>query len=145
MTNLSDKPPDVNTDWTTRLSPSLTRQFGFEELHTAAFMPNDWPGKGGTIIGLGVPECELQVAWLEADREPVAVVNRPSNNRRLKYWMRFACEIATERRAWLILTCNTSKQADHAAKLATRRLPDHQRVALERMYDPAARVRGNLS
>jgi hypothetical protein len=38
-----------------------------------------------------------------------------------------------------------AEQAAHVAKKAARWLPGYQRVALERMYDPATRARDNLN
>ena len=34
------------TEWTTRLDPALTRQYGVEEIHDVWFVPKGWPGKG---------------------------------------------------------------------------------------------------
>jgi hypothetical protein len=126
-------------DWTTRIDPELSRPFGVEEVHTVWFTPPGWPGKGA-VVGLGIPECELQVVWLDADEQPVAMVNRPQQNRRLKGWIRTACDIAKEWKAVLTLTCDTPEQAELAAKRAARLLPGYRRVALERMAKTVSRT-----
>jgi len=132
-------------DWTTRFQPEMTRRFGVEEMiHTVCFEPDGWPGKG-PCIGLGIPECELQYCVIGADGEPAAFVNRPQRNQKLKYWLRFVCEMATKERSFVMFSCDTVEQAERVARLAAKRLPRHQRVALERMYDAQSRARGNLS
>jgi hypothetical protein len=131
------------TDWTTRIDPELTRPFGVEEIHTVWFTPPGWPGKG-PVVGLGIPECELQVIWIGADEQPVAMVNRPRQNRNLKGWIRTACNIAEESKAVLTLTCDTPDQAGRAARLAARLLPNYERAPVERMAEVSARARGGL-
>jgi hypothetical protein len=126
-------------DWTTRIDPELSRPFGVEELHSVWFIPPGWPGKG-TTVGLGIPECELQVIWLDGKGEPVAMINRPRQNRSLKGWLRTACGIAKKQQAVLSLSCDTAEQAEHAAKLAARLLPGYRRVALERMAKATSRT-----
>jgi hypothetical protein len=130
--------------WTTRLLPEFTREYGVEEVHAVCFEPEGWPGTGPTIA-LGIPECELQLCFRAADGEPVVTINRPQRNLSVKRWLRTACEMATEHRCFLILNCDTAEQAAVAARKATRLLPHHRRAALERMYDPASRVRGGLT
>jgi hypothetical protein len=80
-----------------------------------------------------------------ADGEPVAMINRPQRNLKLKYWLRYVCEMATKERSFVIFSCDTIEQAERVAKQAAKRLPRHQRIALERMYDPQSRARDNLS
>ena len=48
------------------------------------------------------------------------------------------CSMATEQKACLIIGCDTSVQAEHAAKTAARLLPRHRRAVLERMKEPTA-------
>ena len=132
------------TDWTTRFEPETTRRFGVEEVHTVCFEPDGWPGKG-PCIGLGIPECEFQYCLIGADGDAAAFVNRPQRNQKLKYWLRLVCEMATKERTFVIFSCDTVDQAKLVARLAAKRLPRHQRVALERMYDAQSRARGNLS
>jgi hypothetical protein len=81
----------------------------------------------------------------DSDGEPVSFINRPEVNRNVEGWLKSACEIAIENRAFVIFHCDTAKQAKHAAKKAAKLLPGYRRVALERMYDPATRVQENLS
>jgi hypothetical protein len=129
-------------EWTTRIDPALTRPYGVEQIHDVYFEPTGWPGKG-PVVSLGIPECELMLAYGD---EPAVIVNRPQRNLNVKYWTRFACEKAIKSRALLILGCDTAEQAAIAAKRAARLLPHHRRAALERVLgDPAFRARENLS
>jgi hypothetical protein len=134
----------VSNDWTTRVLPELTSQYGVEELHDVWFTPKGWPGKG-PAVSLLIPECEMQVVVLAADGQPVAVVNRPKINKKVKWWLHTVCEIAREMGASVSLACDTAEQAERAAKMAGKLLPGHERAALERMYDASARARTNLS
>ena len=72
------------TNWTTRIDPSLTRQYGVEELHNVCFEPPGWPGKGPTV-NLLIPECELHFVFFDGNT-PVALVNRPTKNKNVKNW-----------------------------------------------------------
>jgi hypothetical protein len=87
----------------------------------------------------------MQHVIVGADGEPGAMINRPQRNRKVKYWIRFVCEMATKDHTFLIFSCDTAEQAKHAAKLAAKHLPHHRRVAMERMYDPATRATSALS
>jgi hypothetical protein len=131
-------------NWTTREPPELTRPYGVEELHTVVFAPRGWLGKG-TTVSLGIPECELNICVIGADGEPVIFNNRPKRNKSVRKWLRFACEQATSHKACLLLNCDTVDQARETAAIAARRLPNHERIALERMYEPANRSRSGLS
>jgi|SRR5215831_2237843 len=95
-------------------------------------------GRAKVPFSLGIPECELQYCVLDADGEPFAMVNR------LKHWLRFVCEMAREQRMFVMLSCDTAEQAERAAKMVAKWLPQHRRVALERMYEAASRARGRL-
>jgi hypothetical protein len=128
----------MSKEWTTRVDPKYTRQFGVEELHKVYFEPSGWPGKGTSICFL-IPECELQVTFLDKDGELIATVNRPPHNRKLKYWLHYVCELATEQCAFLIFTCDTAEQAQHVAKVIAKRLPQHRRAAVERVDEFQAR------
>jgi hypothetical protein len=134
------------SDWTTRVLSEYTRPYGVEEVHDVWFVPNGWPGKG-PAVSLLVPECELQLVALAPalDGEPLAFINRPQVNKNVKIWLRYACELATTHRACLFVACDTADEAERAAKRATKWLPNHQRAALERMYDTASCVRDKLS
>jgi hypothetical protein len=134
----------IMSDWTTRVLPEYTRRFGVEEVHDAWFVPKGWPGKG-PAISLLVPECESQFVVLTLDGEPLAFINRPRVNKNVKRWLRYACELATDHRACLFVSCDTADEAERAAKRAAKWLPNHQRAALERMYDFASRVKEKLS
>jgi hypothetical protein len=122
----------------------LTRQYGVEEAHDAWFVPRGWPGKG-PAVSLLIPECEMQVVFLTPDGEPIAFVNRPKTNKKIKLWVRTVCEMATDMGASVSFGCDTAEQAERVAKMASRLLPNHERTALERMYDAGARARSNLS
>ena len=133
-----------DSPWTTRMLPEHTQSYGVEELHAAWFLPHGWSGKG-PCISLGIPECETHYVMLGVDDETVTIVNRPQRNRNVKYWVRHVCRIATRDRIALFFTCDTAAQIERATRLARKRLPHHQRVALERMYDANARVFSKLS
>jgi hypothetical protein len=108
-------------------------------------MPKGWPGKG-PIVSLEIPECKLHVCLLQLNGEPVVFVNRPRSNKNIKTWIRNACESARERQACLSFMCDTAEQAEQAANFAGKLLPkNYERVALERMYSPDTRARGDLS
>lgn len=131
------------SNWTTRLDPEITRQFGVEEAHDAYFEPAVW-GEQRPVVALLIPECELQFIQL-TNGEPITFMNRPVHNKKIKYWLRFACELATEHMAFITICCNTAEDTERAAKRAAKLLPKHQRVAAERMYQPSSRERANLS
>jgi hypothetical protein len=130
--------------WTTRLEPEMTREYGVDQIHMIWFAPKGWQGKGPTV-GLGIPECELICTKLDRNGDPLSLVNRPRRNKNLKRWLRTACKMAIEQGAAFFLSCDTAEQASAAAKQAAKLLPDYQRVALERMYAPESRSRLNLS
>jgi hypothetical protein len=131
-------------NWTTRMLPELTRRNGIEELHKVYFAPQGYSGKGACVT-LGIPECELIFTDLGPDGRPFAVVNRPKVNRDVRRWTRAACELAVRRQVLVSFGCDTAAQAETAAKRAARMLPNFQRIALERMYDPATRAADKLS
>ena len=56
-----------------------------------------------------------------------------------------ACKVATEENACLFILADNAEQFEPAVRLATKRLPHHERAALERMADPATRARERLS
>ena len=130
--------------WTTRLDSQLTARFGVAEVHRVVFEPPGWPGKG-PIVSLLVPECELQFHLLGDDGRPVVMINRPTKNPNVTEWMRFVCERAIEFDACMALVCDTREQADAGADQIAKLLPHYRRIALERLDDPWARVRANLS
>jgi hypothetical protein len=109
------------------------------------FAPKGWPGKGPGVC-LGIPECELVLSTLRPDGEPLALVIRPeAADREISRWIRRACGAAASQQAFMLFNCNTAEQADMAAARAACLLPGYRRVALERMYDPAARMTEKLS
>jgi hypothetical protein len=134
----------LSNNWTTRLLPDLTRQYGVEEVHDVWFTPKEWPGKG-PAVSLLIPECEMQVVFLAPDGEPIAFVNRPQLNKNIKAWVRTVCETARDMGASVSFACDTADQAERAAKMAGKLLPNHERTALERMYEAKTRARANLS
>jgi hypothetical protein len=132
------------TDWTTRVLPEFTRQYGVEEIHSVWLLPKDWPGKGAAVT-LGIPECELQCCFIGEDGEPVVFINRPQINRSVKSWTRTACEMARDHKAAVHFSCDTPEQAAQAAKRAAKLLPSYERLPLERMYDANTRSRSDLN
>jgi hypothetical protein len=124
--------------WTTLLDPALTRRYGFgAEAHAAWFMPRKCPAPPRNAISFLIPECELQFVVPSA---PNVLVNRPQHNRSVKYWLKYACREARDHGAILILACDTSEQVQRAAKMASKLLPQHERAALERIYEEQARA-----
>ena len=77
----------------------------------------------GTAINLLVPECELQLVFLDDEERPAVTINRPVVNLRVRYWLRFACEQAEEFRALLTVACDTAEQAEEAAQAVVKYLP----------------------
>ena len=138
-------PPGVAmTAWTTRLPPERTRSFGVEELHCAWLLPRDFPGKG-SVVSLSLPELQMKfMPGIEIAGMPVLwVFDRPRPS--VAHSIKDACKVATEENACLFIIADTAEQLEPAVRLATRRLPHHERGALERMADPAARARTRLS
>jgi hypothetical protein len=131
-------------NWTTRFPAEHTRRFGVEEIHNVYFAPIGWPGKGTTLCLL-IPECELQYCMVAQDGEPIALVNRPQKNKKIKHWLRFACQEAMKNCALLSLACDTADDAERYAKQAAKLLSNYQRIAMERMYEPESRALGNLN
>jgi hypothetical protein len=125
----------ADVKWTTRLEGS--QEFGVDELHSAWFQPDGWPGKG-TVISLGIPECEA--IYTRADGS--MLVHNPTN-RNVRACIRATCRQATKAHAVVLLHCDTLEQLEHAVRLATKLLPHHRRAALERFYDP--KWRSNLN
>jgi hypothetical protein len=135
----------MNTQsWTTRVPPERTASFGVAELHVVYFIPDGWLG-AGPVVGLEIPECKMQYVMLAPDGTPLAMFNDPQQNKKVKHWLRVACEMAAKKKACLILSCDTNEQAERAAKTAARLLPKHQRASMERMEDPATRCRSGLN
>jgi hypothetical protein len=133
------------SSWTTLVDPALVRPFGISELHLACFEPPDWPGKGPGVMFL-IPECELQFCVLNPHTGKLAkFINRPPDNKNVKYWTRAACREAGENKAFLNLACDTEEQLKIAVRRVNQMLPHYQRVALERMYKAESRSRSKLS
>lgn len=132
------------SEWTTRLPPEIARQFGVEELHDVCFASRGRPGKGPTV-SLGIPDCELQHCLVAGGGTLVTTVHRPTGNLSVKYWIRYACKLATENNTAPLFSCDTVEQAELAAKRASKWLPKHGRMPLERTYDPATRADAPLS
>src|SRR5262249_35200864 len=121
-----------------------TRPYGVDEVHSAVFAAGEMTGR--PVVALLIPECEMQLCAIASDGEPVVFINRPPTNKDAKRWLRAACEQAIELGATFTLSCDTAEQAaywaGHAAKLLP---PRYERIALERMQDPATRcARGKL-
>jgi len=130
--------------WTTRLRPELTGPFDVEEMHSVWFLPKGWPGNGA-VASLLIPECEMHLCMPGPDGAPVTFVNRPKANKKVESWVRAVCELANERGAAVSFSCDTAEQAEMAASMAAKLLPNHQRAALERMYEANSRSMGGLN
>jgi hypothetical protein len=130
--------------WTTLLDPRLGEPFNYTaEMHNAHFLPLS-ENILGRAVCLLIPECELQIVYI-VDGKSTALVNRPQRNKKIRHWLREACSIATEEDCSLMLGCDTHEQATRYAKLAARWLPNHRRIALERMYKAETRTFKGLS
>lgn len=127
-------------EWTTRVESALTEPHGYAELHIAFFAPPGWSGQG-PVVGLLVPECELQMVRPGGP----ALVNRPQENKNVKSWTRTACAMAKDENAVLTVTGDTVEQIDIAARRIARWLPKYNRIPLERMYEAKNRVAGALN
>jgi hypothetical protein len=131
--------------WTTRLDRKAARSYGVAEIHVVCFAPEGWLGRGPTMA-MAILECELQLCRTAADGNAVTIINRPPANKDTAKWLATACEMATEQRLFVIISCDTAEQAKWAARHARRRLPQHRRMALERMYNAETRrMPGKLS
>jgi hypothetical protein len=136
-------------NWTTRLDPGITRQYGVEEIHGAFFEPPGWLGKGATI-SLGLPECEVQVALPDPQDENSALVgwlNRGGPNQNVKHWISKACQQAAKIKggAALIVSCDTAEQIEIAARRVAKLLPQYSRMSVERFYEAKNRCKAGLS
>jgi hypothetical protein len=87
----------------------------------------------------------MQIVLIDKNNEPVVFVNRPAVNKKIAYWLHAACEKAVQiGGCCFFLSCDTAEQAEKRAKRAAKWLPNHERAAIERPFDPATRARGNL-
>ena len=127
-------------EWTTLLDPALCKPYGVEELHQVWFLPKS-ENVLGQCIDLGIPECDCKL--VRADGDTMVLVHRTDRNN-VRHWLKEVCKMATELDCALALSCDTREQADGAAAFAARRLPNHARIPLERMYDPATRTSRGL-
>jgi hypothetical protein len=122
----------MSDGWTTQVPPELTRPYGVEEVHSAFFTPAAWPGQGN-VVNLLIPECETQYVFWSEGGEPLAVVNRPKENRDVEDWLRHVCETAKELKAMLVVSCDTREQADLAVRRVAKLAPGYARQPLERV------------
>jgi hypothetical protein len=127
----------MTEQWTTRLSPEATAQYGVNEIHGAWFAPRKMPPLERNAVSLLIPECEIQFVVPKVG----VMINRPQKNRNVKSWLRYACKEAIDMNAVLFIGCDTAEQVEHAVKLAVKYLPKtYERAALERIYEEAARA-----
>jgi len=131
--------------WTTRLPKEMVEPDGVDEAHYACFLPKKWQGEG-LVVNLLIPECELRADLpTPPGAEPAVFINRPPADRqKVENWLPLACQIATKQAAALFFACDTARQAERAAQMASKLLPDHERVALERLHEPHADARSGL-
>jgi hypothetical protein len=92
--------------WITRINPTWTRAFGCEEVHGVFFQHVE--DHGGTT--------------------DTVVVNLPEATSALNVAMQQAAAL----KARVALLCNTTTQAEEAASLAAKLLPNHRRVPVEK-------------
>ena len=133
-------------EWTTLLDPErCVKAYGTPlPWHKVCFLPIS-ENILGRHVGLLIPECELQNVYCLDGKEPLSFINRPKVNKNVRLWLKHACKIATEDDCPISFSCDTREQADWAAKAASRKLPNHKRIALERMYDAATRTLRGLA
>ena len=130
-------------EWTTKVElDEMTCPYGFEKPHKVAFEPIG--GRRCRSVAALLPECETRViadsALLERpelEGKIMAMVNRPpgvspTDNRIIEAWLRGVCRGVTELGTQLWLLCDTAEQTKHYAKKATKLLPKHRRMAIER-------------
>src|SRR4029077_8221192 len=88
-------------------APGWARRLGCpKELHAVFFQHRNDPGGSCDSVCVEVPEGMS--------------------------FFRQAMEVARERRARVLLMCNTRNQADAVARLVSNSLKDHRRVSIER-------------
>jgi hypothetical protein len=129
----------ITEAWTTLIDHPLADK----DVHNIWFLPVS-ENVLGRCVGLLIPECALQNTYI-VNGEPLAIVNRPKQNLSVPHWLRYACKLATEEDCPISFACDTHEQAEHAAAMAAKRLPNHRRVALERMYQAETRTLKGLS
>jgi hypothetical protein len=122
--------------WSTEVPREITRRYGVESLHSAALAPAEWRPKRDTVISLGLPECELQLTLWNGG-EPVAMVRRMRDPNMSVALARVAAVAQARAPAMVMLQCDTKAQLKRALRVLEARLPDHQRVALERLMHGA--------
>jgi hypothetical protein len=123
----------------------MPQPHGLDKAHYACFLPNKRQGEG-LVVSLQIPECEMQA---DLPRPPggepaVFITSTTTNHQKVEGSLRLACMIAARRGAAVYFACNTTKQAERAAEMASKLLPDHERVALERLHELHTSARSGL-
>jgi hypothetical protein len=122
--------------WATEVPPELTRRYGIASLHTAALAPPEWRPRRDAVISLGLPECELQaIQWGEGTS--VTTIRRMLDPNTSVALARVAAVAQARAPAMVLLQCDTKPQLTRALRVLEARLPDHKRVALERLMEGA--------
>jgi hypothetical protein len=127
-------------DWTTKVPTEYSAR-PRKELHLAMFEPERWPDDRAQV-SLDIPVWKLTLCWVVDGIPQVAHV--PTNTKNLRTAVHRACKEAIAKQALLWFSCDTARQANLAARLAARWLPNHRRQALERMYELESRERSKL-
>jgi hypothetical protein len=117
------------TEWTTREGPAL---------HIAWFkLKEGRAGRGSVNIQLDIPECAMcfgvrgddgEVLYLDICR---SIRSEPADDYDVNAWVHYACEKARQDGVSVDFSCHTHEEAERVAGLATRLLPDHERVTLK--------------
>jgi len=131
--------------WTTRVLKEMPQPHGLDKAHYACFLPKKWPGEG-LVVSLRIPEGEMHADLPRPPgAEPAVFITTPTaKHQKLEDSLGLPCMIATRRGAALYFACNTAKQAERAAEMASKLLPNHERVALERMPERHTSARSGL-
>jgi hypothetical protein len=133
--------------WTTKIPDDIIKSHGhIGEIHNVFFLPKDWPGEGGPVVSMLIPECETQYCVIK-EAGPFVTVDRtyrPTTKEDIWRLLQLFCRKAVKEKAAVIFSCDTHQQAEATALLATTFLTTHERVALERMMEGKG-ARENLS
>jgi hypothetical protein len=91
------------------------------------------------------PEREVQHCVPGGDDDFSALIVRLPSSKSLKDCVRGTCSQATEEKAFLMFSCDTATEVARVVRWASKWLPQHRRMAVERLYQAQSRARDRLS